>query len=169
MGKAIGETHRRYTRMINYRHNWRGYLWQGRFTSYPMDEEWMLQSVAYVELNPVRAGMVQFAWEYPWSSVHVHLSGEDSLGLVNVDAMREYVVNWTSYLLGAVSDSNEVFNLESSVGQGIGCFCGGQKIDLGQGVKRGMATHFIVRPFQVVTTRPCAAIGVPTKNWHWTL
>jgi len=120
MGKAIGETHRRYTRMINFRHNWRGYLWQGRFASYPMDEEWLLQSVAYVELNPVRAGMVQFAWEYPWSSVHAHLSGEDSLGLVNIDAMREYVVNWQSYLLGAVSDSNEVFKKHELTGRPLG-------------------------------------------------
>jgi putative transposase len=29
LSKAIGETHRRYTRMINFRENWRGYLWQG--------------------------------------------------------------------------------------------------------------------------------------------
>ena len=35
LGKAIGEVHRRYTRMINFRKKWRGYLWQGRFASYP--------------------------------------------------------------------------------------------------------------------------------------
>ena len=29
--RAIGESHRRYTRRINFREKWRGYLWQGRF------------------------------------------------------------------------------------------------------------------------------------------
>ena len=29
--RAIGEAHRRYTRRINFRENWRSYLWQGRF------------------------------------------------------------------------------------------------------------------------------------------
>lgn len=38
LSRAIGETHRRYTRQINFRENWRGYLWQGRFASCPMDE-----------------------------------------------------------------------------------------------------------------------------------
>ena len=28
LGRAIGETHRRYTRLINFRENWRGYLWR---------------------------------------------------------------------------------------------------------------------------------------------
>ena len=34
MRKAIGEAHRRYARMINFREGWRGYLWQGRFHSF---------------------------------------------------------------------------------------------------------------------------------------
>ncbi len=36
--KAIGESHRRYTRYINFLKGWRGYLWQERFSSYLMDE-----------------------------------------------------------------------------------------------------------------------------------
>ena len=46
LSKAIGETHRRYTRRINFRKNWRGYLWQGRFASFPMDEKWLLRAAA---------------------------------------------------------------------------------------------------------------------------
>ncbi len=42
LSRAIGEVHRRYTRMINFREKWRGYLWQGRFTSYPMDERYLM-------------------------------------------------------------------------------------------------------------------------------
>jgi len=41
LSKAIGEVHRRYTRMINFREKWRGYLWQGRFSSFPMQKAWL--------------------------------------------------------------------------------------------------------------------------------
>ena len=65
LSRAIGETHRRYTRMINFREKWRGYLWQGRFSSCPMEESWLLKAAAYVELNPVKVKMVTYAWGYP--------------------------------------------------------------------------------------------------------
>lgn len=87
LSRAIGEAHRRYTRMINFREKWRGYLWQGRFASFPMKENWLLKAVAYMELNPVKAGMVDFSWDYPWSSVQAHLTGSDKFGLVNADKM----------------------------------------------------------------------------------
>ena len=56
--RAIGEAHRRYTRRINFREKWRGYLWQGRFASFIMDEPYLLAAARYVELNPVRAKLV---------------------------------------------------------------------------------------------------------------
>ena len=37
LAAAIGRAHWRYTRAVNFRENWRGYLWQGRFSSCPMD------------------------------------------------------------------------------------------------------------------------------------
>lgn len=55
LNRAIGEAHRRYTRMVNFREGWRGHLWQGRFASYVMDEKYLLACVRYVENNPVRA------------------------------------------------------------------------------------------------------------------
>ncbi len=55
LSRAIGETHRRYTRYINFREGWRGYLWQGRFSSFPMDEKYLKAAASYVELNPVKA------------------------------------------------------------------------------------------------------------------
>jgi len=39
---AIGEAHRRYSVMINRRQKWNGHLWQGRFSSFPMDEAYLL-------------------------------------------------------------------------------------------------------------------------------
>ncbi|MFN9712067.1 MAG: transposase, partial [Alphaproteobacteria bacterium] len=39
LAEAVGATHLRYTRQINRRERWTGYLWQGRFASFPMDED----------------------------------------------------------------------------------------------------------------------------------
>lgn len=68
LAKGIGEAHKRYTRMINFRQGWRGYLFQGRFFSCPVEPSHLLAVVRYVLQNPVRAGLVNEAWEYPWSS-----------------------------------------------------------------------------------------------------
>ena len=72
---AIGEAHRRYTTVINRREGWRGHLWQGRFASYVMDDRYTLAAARYVELNPVRAGLVARAEDYPCSSARAHLLG----------------------------------------------------------------------------------------------
>jgi len=44
--------------MVNFREKWRGYLWQGRFGSVVMDEPHLMAAARYVEMNPVRAGLV---------------------------------------------------------------------------------------------------------------
>ena len=46
---------------------------QGRFSSFPMEESYLIAAAAYVELNPVKAKMVSEAWDYRWSSVHAHI------------------------------------------------------------------------------------------------
>jgi putative transposase len=50
-----------------------GHLWQGRFKGTPMDENYLWTALRYVELNPVRAGMVSRTHEWPWSSAAAHL------------------------------------------------------------------------------------------------
>ena len=76
LAKAIGETHRRYTRFINFGEGWRGYLWQGRFASFPMDQPYALACARYIELNPVRAKLVKRPEQWPWSSARAHLKKE---------------------------------------------------------------------------------------------
>ncbi len=96
--KGIGEAHRRYTRRVNFREGWRGHLWQGRFSSFPLDEHYLLAAGRYVERNPVRAGIVEKAWEYPWSSALAHLEGRDDL-LVKVSPLLQVVGDWKGFLL----------------------------------------------------------------------
>jgi len=106
LARAIGEAHRRYTVRVNQRENWRGYLWQGRFSSSPLDEQYLLSAVRYVELNPVRSGLVERAWQYPWSSAAAHVRGRDDV-LVKVKPMLSRVADWREYL-STEPDSTDV-------------------------------------------------------------
>ena len=57
---TLGEAHRRYTRHVNFREGWRGHLFQGRFASYPMDEDFRGQYTYFNVLSPgvdPRSGM----------------------------------------------------------------------------------------------------------------
>ena len=101
--QAIGAAHRRYTRHINFRENWRGHLWQGRFASYVMDEKYLLAAARYVELNPVRAKLVADPAEYPWSSAGAHIRGTDD-GFATVAPLLQLVDNWRSFLAGGLPD-----------------------------------------------------------------
>ena len=95
--KAMAETHQRFTRRINFQKGWRGHLWQGRFASFPLDESHLLATARYVELNPVRANMVQHPESYPWSSAKAHLFGKDD-ELVKVAPLLDQVSDWQSFL-----------------------------------------------------------------------
>jgi putative transposase len=65
-----------YTRYINRKHFRSGRLWQNRFFSCIVDAEDYLWTVArYVENNPVKAGLVNDALDYKWSSARCHLLG----------------------------------------------------------------------------------------------
>lgn len=70
-----------YAGWFNHRHCRTGALWEGRFRSSPVDSDgYLLACMRYIERNPVRAGMVQQAEAYPWSSARHHLGlGVDPL------------------------------------------------------------------------------------------
>jgi len=67
LSRGLGEAHRRYTTYVNLRDGVRGYLFQGRFYSCPLDERHLVAAARYVERNPVRAGLVRYAWDYACS------------------------------------------------------------------------------------------------------
>ena len=71
---TMRDTHQAYAAWLNRKTGQSGHLWQGRFFSCVLDPDdshyW--SAVRYVERNPVRAGLVQRAEQYPWSSAAVH-------------------------------------------------------------------------------------------------
>ena len=96
----LGEAHRRYTRHVNFREGWRGHLFQSRFASYPMDDAHLMAAVRYVEQNPVAAGMVGAAGDWPWSSAASHLAGQRTAHdpLTDLGALGQHVRNWHAML-----------------------------------------------------------------------
>jgi putative transposase len=49
-----------------------GHLWQGRFFSCPLDQQHLVTALRYVDLNPVRAGLVDSPADWAWSSARGH-------------------------------------------------------------------------------------------------
>jgi len=74
--QALG---RSYVRYINSRYTRTGTLWEGRFKACMIDSDAYFLTVSrYIELNPVRAGMVDHPAEYAWSSYRANALGYDS-------------------------------------------------------------------------------------------
>jgi len=113
--RGFGEIHRRYTLVINTREGWRGFLWQGRFLSYPLDETYCYSAVRYVERNPVRAGLVARAELYEWSSARAHVRREAPFPL------QRAIPDWSTYLGQKESDGEiDEFREHERTGRPLG-------------------------------------------------
>ena len=83
MMQAVG---RRYVQTFNRRHARTGTLWEGRYRATVIDARaYLLPCMAYLDLNPVRAGLVARAADYPWSS-HGHYVGQRQDPLITIPA-----------------------------------------------------------------------------------
>lgn len=77
--KAMQMLGRYYVQYYNYSYQRTGTLWEGRYKATLIDTEaYLLTCMRYIELNPVRAGMVTHPSEYPWSSYHHNALGQPS-------------------------------------------------------------------------------------------
>jgi len=88
LARAVGRTHFRYTQYYNVTHQHSGHLWQNRFFSCVLDEAHSWAALRYIERNPVRAGLVACAEEWPWSSAAAHLGQDDPTGLLDLATWR---------------------------------------------------------------------------------
>lgn len=117
--QGIGMIHRNYSRMINFREKNRGYLFQGRFFSCPLDNKHLLSALKYIAQNPVRAGICKEASGYYWSSTRYHL-GLESENLIIKD--REWFGSpgdWKK-LLSSPPDEIEVLRKHFRTGRPLG-------------------------------------------------
>jgi putative transposase len=84
--QAVG---RRYVRQFNRRHGRTGTLWEGRYrASIIQADRYLLACLRYIEMNPVRAGLVTAPEGFPWSSHRHHL------GLLNDSLVSPHSLYW---------------------------------------------------------------------------
>jgi putative transposase len=118
--RVLSRVHRIYAGEIHSRLKRTGHFWQGRFGCVAMDEAHLYCALRYVALNPVRAGLVARAQDWPWSSARAQLGlGED--GLTELEPLRERVPDFAA-LLAAAEDEEAAIRLRraETVGRPIG-------------------------------------------------
>ena len=105
LSKAIGETHRLYTRKINFEQKVRGHLFQERFYSTPLDEVHFLHALKYVEQNPVKAHMVKYPWEYKYSSARYRLDLVSEDIVLPKYALMDNILDYKAFLRKTQTDA----------------------------------------------------------------
>jgi hypothetical protein len=100
-----------FARFYNRRHNRRGYFWGDRFKSVIVEKgETLINCLAYIDLNPLRAGIVSRPEEYRWNSLGYHvqtgnkdnfLSTDFGLKEFNVKSMKERIRRYRRYVYEA--------------------------------------------------------------------
>jgi putative transposase len=115
---ALSRVHTAYAQRINKREQVSGHLFQGRFLSYPMDDAHMMVAVRYVENNPVAAGLVAKAIDWPWSSARAHALFEDD-GLTNVSQLGRHVDNWQAMLERGLEAGSDDATVEQALRTGL--------------------------------------------------
>ncbi|MCA1661244.1 MAG: transposase [Novosphingobium sp.] len=114
---VLTRAHTRFAQWVNRSQNLSGHLFQGRFLSYPMDERHLIAAARYIENNPVKARLVEFAEDWPWSSARAHVANRAD-GLTDVAALGRHVPNWRAYLRDGAEASERDEAIEAALRNG---------------------------------------------------
>ncbi|WNO61708.1 transposase [Rheinheimera sp. MMS21-TC3] len=114
ISKLIQNLGRDYVHYFNKRYQRVGTLWDGRFKDSLVDtDQYFLTCQRYIELNPVRAGMVLHPADYHWSSYHANASGVN-ISIVTphrvylnlADTLEQRLVNYRALFELGISDKD---------------------------------------------------------------
>lgn len=121
LAKAMGRLQSDFSRAANFLRNGCGHLWQERFYSSALDEAATMAVMAYVERNPVRAGMVSEAWRYPWSSAAVHLNGHDPADRIDLTLWSQFYTpeRWREVLRFGIDEEAWLERLRQATLRGL--------------------------------------------------
>lgn len=104
MAKTFHVVGMQYAQYINRKRKLAGHLWQSRFYSCFMDERHTYIATRYVEQNPVKAKMVNEAWQWKWSSAGYHIGGKDIAGFLEHATFLPEPNEWRNELKSQVSE-----------------------------------------------------------------
>ena len=84
-----------FARFYNRRHHRRGYFWGDRFKSLIVENgETLINCLAYIDLNPLRAGLVERPEQYRWNSLGYHVQTDNKDNFLSTDfGLKEFNVN----------------------------------------------------------------------------
>jgi len=120
MGRMMRILNARHSQAVNKSQGWTGHLWQSRYFSTMLDESHLHKAVRYVEQNPVRAGMVSYAADYPWSSAGCHCGMKMDPVLSGDPAWSGALDDWPR-LLRENLDDETVQSLRACTSSGRAC------------------------------------------------
>lgn len=109
-----------YANWFNKKYGATGHLWQGRFYSCIMDEPHLWAAVRYVERNPVRAGLVSRAEEFPWSSAPAHCAMRKDDLLSGNFPVPQVIRNWPEWLADEDVDMSKALRHATRFGRPCG-------------------------------------------------
>ena len=109
LGETLRDAHTVYAMHFNGRTKLSGHVWQGRFYSCTLDDAHLWAAVRYAELNPVRAGMVARAEDYPWSSAAAHCGLRNDPVLTPGLPMLEAIPDWSAWLHAPLEGDDSTF------------------------------------------------------------
>ena len=94
LSEFVKEIKQGFSRFYNKRHGRKGFFWSERFKSVIVDNgETLINCLAYIDLNPVRAGIVKKPEEYRWCSLGYHAQTGNGDGFLSTDfGLREFSV-----------------------------------------------------------------------------
>jgi len=98
LAQVLRSLHMRHTQSINAQHGWTGHLWQARYFSCPLDDDHLRTAIRYVELNPVRAGLVTDPLDFEWSSARPHCRLRPDPALATDLPLLNAVKDWHTWL-----------------------------------------------------------------------
>jgi len=126
ISKTMQSLGRQYVRYFNGSYRRSGTLWEGRYKScLVQDERYLLECYLYIELNPVRAGMVATPAEYRWSSYRSNGLGESGFTLAPhheyMRLERSATNRCEAYraLFASHADSSAIKDIRDAVNKGL--------------------------------------------------
>jgi putative transposase len=113
LANFIRKLHGNYARWMNWKRRWSGHLWANRYYSTALLEEHLWVAVRYIEQNPVRAGIVERAEDFRWSSAPAHCLRCPCALLAPTRPFPGSVPDWSLWL-ATQPDAQEIARLRSA-------------------------------------------------------
>jgi len=98
LARTFNALHMKYAQYFHARKGVTGHLWRARFLSCILDDASVFEEIRFIENNPVRAGIVGRAEDYPWSSARHHVLGAPDPVIRNGCFLKGRIDDWRAYL-----------------------------------------------------------------------